>query len=191
MSAEGYVTQSIHAPGEHIRVGDVLSLVETYCKRVIETASVKQFVGALETDTTIESVHPESLLFAQRSHIDVRVRVSGDVYGTICSVTDDTRTVPVDGAEIALVQLVAEWVGSGLVRAQRQRALGVLDDRLESLVDATPPAVVALDSDRTVTRRNADAEATFGWSVEESLEARHSRPTGLRIGPLPPFTAGS
>lgn len=169
ISGEEYEIQSVHAPGEHITVGDVLALDRTYCKRVIETASVEQFLGVPAAEAEAESERPESLLFAHHSYLGVPVRVGGDIYGTICFVADGTRTAPFGETETALVQLVAEWVGSELLRAQRQRELGVLTDRLELLVDATPLAVVALDSDRTVTQWNAGAEAMFGWSAEEVL----------------------
>ena len=169
VSGEEYEIQSIHAPGEHFAVGDVLNLDDTHCKRVIETASVEQFVGTSSTVSEADREHQDSLLFSQHSYLGVPVRVGTDIYGTICFITDDERIDSFNETEVALVQVVAEWIGSELLRAQRQREVGALNDRLESLMDATPLAVIAVDSNRMVTQWNPGAEAMFGWSAEEVL----------------------
>jgi PAS domain S-box-containing protein len=54
-------------------------------------------------------------------------------------------------------------------RVQRERDLEATNQRLESLIEATPLTVMEIDTDGNVTRWNDEAENMFGWSREEVL----------------------
>mgnify|MGYP000318432131 CR=1 FL=1 len=54
-------------------------------------------------------------------------------------------------------------------QVERERTLEVTNQRLESLIEATPLTVMEIDTDGNVTRWNDEAENMFGWSREEVL----------------------
>jgi PAS domain S-box-containing protein len=87
-------------------------------------------------------------------------------------VDDDARfwetglaPVIVDG-EIVRIVGIARNVTE---QVERERTLEVTNQRLESLIEATPLTVMEIDSDGNVTRWNDEAENVFGWSREEVL----------------------
>jgi PAS domain S-box-containing protein len=54
-------------------------------------------------------------------------------------------------------------------QARRQRALETTNQRLESLIEATPLTVMEIDTEGNVIRWNDEAETMFGWSQEEVI----------------------
>ncbi|MWG36251.1 GAF domain-containing protein, partial [Halomarina oriensis] len=164
VSDDDYEIRSVHAPGEHIAAGATFDLDGTYCKRVVDSASVEWFLDAADAGAVEKRAYCE---MGMESYLGLPVTVGEGLYGTVCLASEEPRTDPVTDADVALFRLVAEWVGSDLLRARRQRELEALTDRLESLVEAIPLAVVGVSDDWTVTRWNPGAEAMFGYEAEE------------------------
>jgi len=54
-------------------------------------------------------------------------------------------------------------------RKERERELQETNERLNAVIDASPDAIVALDTDGTVTLWNPAAERIFGWREDEIL----------------------
>ena len=83
----------------------------------------------------------------------------------------DTSLAPVIlGDEIVRIVGIARNVTE---QVERQRKLETTNQRLESLIEATPLTVMEIDRDGTVTRWNDGAENMFGWSREEVLGERN------------------
>ena len=87
-------------------------------------------------------------------------------------VSDDARfwetslaPVVVDGDTVRVVGIARNVTG----QVERERELEATNQRLESLVGATPLTVMEIDTDGNVIRWNDEAEAMFGWSREEVL----------------------
>ncbi|KAA9396177.1 PAS domain S-box protein [Haloarcula sp. CBA1130] len=79
----------------------------------------------------------------------------------------DTSLAPVTlGDEIVRIVGIARNVTE---QVERERELETTNQRLESLIDATPLTVMEIDTDGTVVRWNDGAENMFGWSREEVL----------------------
>jgi len=49
-------------------------------------------------------------------------------------------------------------------RKERERELQETNERLNAVIDASPDAIIALDTEGTVTLWNPAAERIFGWS---------------------------
>jgi PAS domain S-box-containing protein len=79
----------------------------------------------------------------------------------------ETRLAPVfvDG-EIVRVVGIARNVTE---QVERERELEATNQRLESLIEATPLTVMEIDTDGTVVRWNDEAENMFGWSRDEVI----------------------
>lgn len=77
---------------------------------------------------------------------------------SLAPVVVDSETVRVVGIARNVTEQVA-----------RKRELEATNQRLESLIDATPLTVMEIDADGTVIRWNDEAETMFGWSRDEVL----------------------
>ena len=79
----------------------------------------------------------------------------------------DTSLAPVIlGDEIVRIVGIARNVTQ---QVERERELETTNQRLESLIEATPLTVMEIDTDGTVIRWNDGAENMFGWSRDEVL----------------------
>ncbi|WP_374057582.1 PAS domain-containing sensor histidine kinase [Halorhabdus salina] len=79
----------------------------------------------------------------------------------------DTSLAPVIvGDELVRIVGIARNVTE---QVERERALETTNQRLESLIEATPLTVMEIDTDGTVIRWNEGAEEMFGWSREAVL----------------------
>jgi PAS domain S-box-containing protein len=73
--------------------------------------------------------------------------------------------VVVDGETVRLVGIARNVTE----QVERERELEATNQRLESLIEATPLTVMEIDTDGNVVRWNDEAENMFGWSREEVL----------------------
>jgi len=73
--------------------------------------------------------------------------------------------VVVDGETVRVVGIARNVTE----QVKRERELEATNQRLESLIEATPLTVMEIDTDGTVIRWNDEAENMFGWSREEVL----------------------
>lgn len=87
-------------------------------------------------------------------------------------VADDARFWDTSLAPVILEDEIVRIVGIArnvTEQVQRERELETTNQRLESLIEATPLTVMEIDADGTVIRWNDGAEKMFGWSREEVL----------------------
>ncbi len=79
----------------------------------------------------------------------------------------DTSLAPVvvDGETVRVVGIARNVTE----QVERERELEATNQRLESLIGATPLTVMEIDTDGNVIRWNDEAENMFGWSREEVL----------------------
>jgi len=79
----------------------------------------------------------------------------------------ETNLAPVliDGETVRVVGIARNITE----QVERERELEATNQRLESLIKATPLTVMEIDTDGTVVRWNDEAENMFGWSREEVL----------------------
>lgn len=101
--------------------------------------------------------------------VDQRGPVS---YREELDISDDARfwetslaPVIVDGETVRVVGIARNVTE----QVERERDLETTNQRLESLIEATPLTVMEIDNDGTVIRWNDEAENMFGWSREEVL----------------------
>jgi len=73
--------------------------------------------------------------------------------------------VVVDGETVRVVGIARNVTE----QVERERELEATNQRLESLIEATPLTVMEIDTDGNVVRWNDEAENMFGWSPEEVL----------------------
>ncbi|WP_394348255.1 PAS domain-containing protein [Natrinema pallidum] len=101
--------------------------------------------------------------------VDQRAPIS---YREELDIGDDARfwetslaPVVVDGETVRVVGIARNVTE----QVERESELEATNQRLESLIEATPLTVMEIDTDGTVIRWNGEAENMFGWSREEVL----------------------
>jgi len=87
-------------------------------------------------------------------------------------IDDDARFWATSLAPVVVDDEIVRLVGIArnvTEQVERERSLEVTNQRLESLVEATPLTVLEIDAEGYVTRWNDEAERMFGWTRDEVL----------------------
>lgn len=114
-----YVFEAVDvAENVDTQVGEVVSLGDTVCKRVVESEQALVLRNVEEDAPELA----ESALEVT-SYLGVPVFVDGSVYGTFCFYDDQPRTEAFSDWEQAFVEMLSTWVSSELERRQREWTL--------------------------------------------------------------------
>ncbi|OAQ52984.1 hypothetical protein HTG_09140 [Natrinema mahii] len=153
--------------------GAVLDLSETHCRNTVTSDDV---VGISETPaadadagTAVESV--------VSCYIGGKIRVDGDLYGTVCFVSGEPRDRPFSPAERSFVDLLARWVSGAFERREYVAAIEERERRLErtqaftdDMLDAVDDVVYLLEEDGGLRRWNETLVDVTGYSDAEIAE---------------------
>ncbi|ELZ98926.1 light and oxygen sensing histidine kinase [Haloferax mucosum ATCC BAA-1512] len=163
IDGDDYVVRAVHPAGGGISVGDEFNLQSTYCEAVVATDDVCSFVDAIEAG---KETHPAYQEFELQAYIGVPLAVDGERYGTLNFSSLETRETPFGELERAFVELLGELVSTELARERSRTELEQTNQRLESLIEAAPMAILEVDEHGDVLLWNHGAEEMFGWSRE-------------------------
>ncbi|WP_455449108.1 PAS domain S-box protein [Natrinema thermotolerans] len=153
--------------------GAVLDLSETHCRNTVTSDDV---VGISETPAADVDVGAavESVVGC---YIGGKIRVDGDLYGTVCFVSDDPRDRPFSPAERSFVDLLARWVSGAFERREYVAAIEERERRLErtqaftdDMLDAVDDVVYLLEEDGDLRRWNETLVDVTGYSDAEIAE---------------------
>ena len=165
VDGEEYTVEAAHAPDVDVAAGDCYDLAETFCAALYDddesfAADTVAFRNAREAGY---DDHPAFREQSLRAYAGVPLRVDGEPYGTVNFSARRPREEPFGKADKTFLWLVAELVGTELSRRASRRKLERTNNRLASVVEATPSPVVETDPDGVVQRWNQAAEEVFGW----------------------------
>ncbi len=96
-----------------------------------------------------------------------KIIVDDELFGTVCFVNKQPREKAFTHDEKVFADLIVRWVSHLYERRRREQRLRETRDRLEAIIEASPAAIIAIDTSGTVEFWNAAAESIFGWSAEE------------------------
>lgn len=153
------VFEVVH-PSGRFEMGDVVPLPETYCRRtiadpdgtlVVDEASAEGWVG-----------DPAYERYGLESYVGTTVTLDGDLYGTLCFASSTARSEPLDEREVALVEMLGEWVTYEL---NRRESTDAADGEQEPLpptrIDAVMTALGARER-RAVLLNFLDGTTEYG-----------------------------
>lgn len=114
-----YVFEAVDVT-EHvdIQAGEVVSLGETVCRRVVESEQ-----ALVLRDVEEEAPELAESALEVTSYLGVPVFVDGRLYGTFCFYDEEPRAEEFSDWELAFVELLSNWVSSELERRQREWTL--------------------------------------------------------------------
>ncbi|WP_396612657.1 PAS domain-containing protein [Haloferax sp. S1W] len=159
-----YEVRDVYPTGGDISVGDHFDLKSTYCEAVVASNGVCAFVDAVDAG---REDHPAYQNFKLESYIGAPLTVDGERDGTVNFSSPESRDNDFNELERTFVELLGELVSAELTRERSRTKLEQTNQRLESLIEAVPMAILEVDKYGNVLMWNNGAEEMFGWSSEE------------------------
>lgn len=188
-AAETEHFEVVHGPSDIVEAGDTAPLAVTYCRETVAdpdgTMSVRDAVEEdWESDPAYET-------FGFKSYLGTVVTLEDELYGTLCFADTDRREAEFTDEEIAMVEMLGQWVSYELNQwtgPPTQETSGQdLDDRsvpLSPQIDAMMEALGKRPR-RYVLMLLLDDESEDGIDVFQSVEDHETALVKLRHAHLP------
>ena len=125
-----YVFEVVRAPGEDLQAGDTVPLSTTNCERAAATQQTLVLANIAEDapDLAERSGNAE---WGISCYLGAPVVVERDVYGTFCFYDKRPREKDFSEWEVALVDLMSQWVNYEFTRRRAREQLERQNDQLE------------------------------------------------------------
>jgi PAS domain S-box-containing protein len=135
----------------------------TFCSQAILNAEPLAFEDASKIDKWKE--HYSTKVEKIKAYMGVRIIVEGNLYGTLSFASREPRQIPFRLADLEVLKLMSQWVGSELQREFVGAHMGKLSSALEQAADS----VIITDHNRTIEYVNPSFESMTGYTREEVL----------------------
>lgn len=143
--------------------GITKTLKNTFCNETILNSEPLAFESASKTDKWRE--HPSCKVDKIEAYMAVRIIVEGSLYGTLSFASTKPRLIPFRLADLEVLKLMSQWVGSELQREFVGAYMGKLSSALEQAADS----VIITDHNRSIEYVNPSFENMTGYTREEVL----------------------
>ena len=148
ISGPRYVVEHVHAPGFPLEREQEFQLGNTYCALTVEAGDV---LAIHDMGHSEHRGHPCYAAFSLETYIGVRIRVAGDVYGTLNFSSPERRRTPWSDDDCDLVRMLGKWMGRAIEARLGRRALAVAHDEMQRLATIDP--LTGLPNRRAATAR--------------------------------------
>lgn len=158
----------IVATGDHELAEEGLSvpLEDTYCQYTIASDEAVIIPDAEDSDLIPGELY-ESFGFS--CYLGETVLVDGEPYGTVCFVDERTAGEEFSDADVAFLEVLADWIGYELTQKRQRDQLERERERAERILERIDDAFFAVDDDWEFTYFNPRAEEVLGRPREEVL----------------------
>lgn len=172
--------------GVPIDEGESAPLSETYCRKTIAAPDGTLAVSHARAEGWADD--PAYERFGIETYLGATVERDDELHGTLCFASGEPRSEPIDEAEIALVDMLAEWTGYEMtVRSEHQGGArptavpdaGVplvereVDDLMTALAKRPRRVVLASLLDGSVETQ-ADVLDGEGWESADVTALEHN-----------------
>lgn len=156
------------AVGDHELAADgtEIPLEETYCQYTVERGEPLIATDVADDETIPDDIQERHGLACYLGH---PVTVDGESYGTLCFADDDPTDQTFDDADVAFLELLAEWVGNELTQKRQREQLREERQRVENILERIDDAFFAVDENAAFTYFNRRAEELLEVSREQVL----------------------
>jgi PAS domain S-box-containing protein len=159
----------------------------TYCRRVVDTAGPVALSDAPNQGWADDPAYQKHGLDC---YLGTTIFVHGDVYGTVCFTSRDSRETAFTSEEKAVVELLARLLGREIETAQYDQHLTTakqaqkrVESKYEALLQQAPDAVFLADPETaTISEVNEQAAELTGYSQSEleGMSVLDLHPSGER-----------
>ncbi|GAA6621824.1 response regulator [Scytonema sp. NUACC26] len=108
------------SPDNSLSPGDSFNPRETFC---FETLTNDEPLSIEHTSASSWQNHPAYNAFGMECYMGTRIRVAGQIYGSLCFCSRTPRDKAFKSADRELLKLMAQWAGGEIDRKQSQVAL--------------------------------------------------------------------
>jgi len=154
--------------------GVTLDRATTYCRRVIDSDGPVALTDAPNQGWADDPAYQQHGLDC---YLGTTVFVHGDVYGTVCFSSRDSREAAFASEEKAAVELLARLLGREIETAQHeqritkaQQAQKRVENKYEALLQQAPDAVFLADTDTAIISEANEKAAELTGYARSQLE---------------------
>ena len=159
--------ETVVATGDQGQIeGDETPVDAAYCQYTAEREDPITITSGAEAKELDPEIYERKGLSC---YIGKRVTVDGELYGTLCFADTDGRECDFDEVDVAFLELLADWVGYELQKADQRERLREERERVATILDRVEDAFFAVDDDWNFTYFNRRAEEVLGKSAEEVM----------------------
>jgi len=155
--------------------GMILDRATTYCRRTVQENSPIALSNVPEQGWKDDPAYEEH---GFECYLGTTIFVRGRAYGTVCFVSESTRSSDFTSGEKAFVELLARLLGrqieaeeyeTEITEAKQRRRES--EDKHDALVQLAPNAIFLADPDSgAIVEANTKAAELTGYSIEDLLE---------------------
>ncbi|UPV74073.1 MEDS domain-containing protein [Halorussus limi] len=124
-----FEVEAVSGDHEHLVPGAQVSLSETYCRVLTDTADVTGITDPLDADFGATEAYDE---FGVRTYLGTRIELTDDLDRSLFFVSSEPRDEGFSEAERTFQHLMGQWVKYELETDRRESQLQSKNDRLES-----------------------------------------------------------
>jgi len=166
------VIASVGTADVAIPEGTTLDSATTYCRRTIEAATPVAVSNAPEEGWETDPAYEEH---GWDCYLGTKVFVDGDIYGTVCFVSETARGTDFSSEEKAVAELIARLLGRAIEAAEYEDRLERTikqkrqsEEKYEALLQLAPDAILIADANTgEIQTANNKAASLTGYTVDE------------------------
>ncbi len=158
-----YYIQDAISTHPDFSTGVTKKLEQTFCSETILNGEPLAFESA--SNVKKWSKHYGNKTDKVEAYMGVRIIVEGNLYGTLSFASTKPRDVPFRLADLEVLKLMSQWVGSELQR----EFVGAYMSKLSSALEQAADSVIITDHNRSIEYVNPSFESMTGYTREEVL----------------------
>jgi PAS domain S-box-containing protein len=157
------VVQSI-SPEDSITPGTVFELGNTYCRETLKADGPIGFEHAAHSEW---KNHPCYRAFKLQTYLGIPVVAGSKVYGTLNFSSPEPRKSRFTAADVEILRLMGQWVGSEIYRQQTEQALTQERNRAQRYLDVAGVIMLVIGADQRVSLINRKGCELLGGDEQD------------------------
>jgi PAS domain S-box-containing protein len=138
-------------------------LKNTFCSEAILDSEPLAFESASKSNKWRD--HYSCKTEGIEAYMGVRITIDGELYGTLSFANTEPRSMPFRLADLEVLKLMSQWVGSELQR----EFVGAYMAKLSSALEQAADSVIITDHNRSIEYVNPSFESMTGYTREEVI----------------------
>ena len=154
-----YEVVQVVSPDNSIQTGTVFELGNTYCRETLKADGPVGFEHAAHSDW---KNHPCYQEFKLETYLGIPVVAGSMVYGTLNFSSPDPRESRFTAADVEILRLMGQWVGSEIHRQQTEQALKQERNKVQRYLDVAGVILLVIGADQRISLINRKGCELFG-----------------------------
>jgi len=163
ITGSNYYIEDAKSDDPNFKTGVTKELGQTFCNETVLHSEPLAFESASKVAGWAN--HYSCKEDKVEAYMGVRIIVEGKLYGTLSFASTNPRNIPFRLADLEVLKLMSQWVGSELQR----KFVGDYMSKLSSALEQAADAVIITDHNRSIEYANPSFENMTGYSREEVL----------------------